>query len=228
MLERAFLEQTGPQEMVAKELAKIYLDVVPAGSGCQGDRALASARAAGSRALSLEQRDRVAVECRNRGLDPELSGRARSRSESRQSTTGAGAGIEQRPPIRRSRAEFGVYLKRKPKDTAAFLGLGRNAFQQGKIEDADGSGKPRLQTNPRDPETLKELGQLDLRLGRFEKACKRLKLLSEIEPYDHEVRYSYAQALKIAGDADQAKKELDRRPACGKSTTRSFSSGTRC
>ena len=105
--------------------------------------------------------------------------------------------------------EFDAYLKRKPKDTAAFLGLGRNAFQQGNIEEADRFWETALKTNPRDPETLKELGQLDLRLGRIEQACQRLKLLTEIEPFDHEVRYSYAQALKLAGDTGQSKKELE-------------------
>jgi Flp pilus assembly protein TadD len=101
------------------------------------------------------------------------------------------------------------YLNDKPKDTAAFLGLGRNAFQQGKIEDADHYFEAALRVDPRDPETLKELGQLDLRLGRIPQACARLKLSSEIEPFDHEVRYSYAQALKLAGQADQSKKELE-------------------
>ena len=123
----------------------------------------------------------------------------------RQSSTGAGARIGQGSPIRRSRAGIPRYLKRKPKDTAALLGLGRNAFQQGKIEEADRYFEKPVQINPRDPETLKELGQIDLRLGRIEQACERLKLLGQIEPYDHEVRYLNAQALKLAGDADQFK-----------------------
>ncbi len=52
---------------------------------------------------------------------------------------------------------------------------------------------------------MKELGQIDLRVGRFQKACERLRLLTEVEPFDHEVRYSYSQALKLAGDQAGAK-----------------------
>ena len=105
--------------------------------------------------------------------------------------------------------EFHSYLERKPKDTTALLGLGKNAFQQGNIEKASQLLETALETNPRDAETLKELGQIDLRLGRTQKACERLKLLTEIEPYDHEVRYSYAQALKLAGDLNQSRAELE-------------------
>ena len=46
-------------------------------------------------------------------------------------------------------------------------------------------------------------------MGRVQKACERLKLLAQLEPFDHEVRYSYAQALKLAGDPINSRKEFE-------------------
>ena len=93
-------------------------------------------------------------------------------------------------------------MKRNPNDATALLGLGRNAFQQGDIDGASRYFESALKANPREPEALKELGQIDLRLGRFQKACESLERLTQIEPFDHEVRYTYAQALKLAGDEE--------------------------
>ena len=65
-----------------------------------------------------------------------------------------------------------------------------------------------LKANPRQPDALKELSQIDLRLSRYPQACENLKRLIEIEPFDHEVRYNYAQALKLAGDVERSNVEL--------------------
>ncbi len=209
VLERAFLEQTGPREMVAKELAKIYLmsyRMDRAARAIERWRVLApqdpepclwsneiASRSSAETAV-LIQNYRAALD-RDPNLDKARLGLAQELSKDRR--------------FEEAKEEFEAYLKRRPKDTAAFLGLGRNAFQQGKIEDALRYWETAFETNPRDPQTLKELGQLDLRLARVLEACKRLKLLSEIEPFDHEVRYSYAQALKLASNPDQARKELE-------------------
>ena len=40
-------------------------------------------------------------------------------------------------------------------------------------------------------------------------ACRRFELLTQIEPYDHEIRYSFAQSLKLAGDAKRARTETE-------------------
>jgi Flp pilus assembly protein TadD len=208
VLEHAFLEHTEPREMVAKELAKIYL------SSYRMDRA----------AMAIDRWRSLAP------LDPDpclWSNEIASRSDADSAVLiqNYRAALDRDPKLDKARLglaqelgkdrrfeeaaqEFLVCLKRKPNDTAALLGLGRNAFGQGKIEEADRYFESSFQNNPRDPETLKELGQIDLRLGRIEQACKRLSLLSEIDPYDHEVRYLYAQALGLAGDAEQSRKEL--------------------
>ena len=209
VLERAFLDQTDPREMVAKELAKIYLmsyRMDRAARAIERWRTLApqdpepclwsneiASRSSAETAV-LIQNYRAALD-RDSKLDKARLGLAQALSKDHQ--------------FDEAREVFEAYLKRSPQDTTAMLGLGRNAFQQGDIDEAGKYFETAFQTNPRDPETLKERGQLDLRLGRIREACERLTLLAEIEPYDHEVRYLYAQALKLAGNVSQAKKEFE-------------------
>jgi tetratricopeptide (TPR) repeat protein len=209
VLERAFLEQLDPREMVAKELAKIYLmsyrmdraarvierwrELAPKDpEPCLWSNEIASRSSAETAVLI--QNHRAALD-RDPNLDKARLGLAQSLSKDRQ--------------FDEARHEYEAYLKRQPKDTTALLGLGRDAFQQGNIDDAGKFFEAAFQVNPRDPETLKALGQLNLRLGKVPEACAQLKLLCEIQPFDHEVRYLYAQARKLAGDADQAKREFE-------------------
>ena len=63
--------------------------------------------------------------------------------------------------------------------------------------------------NPREPEALKELAQIDLRRGDFPSACKRLRSAIEIDPYDPDTHYNYAQALRLVGDHQQSKAEAE-------------------
>jgi tetratricopeptide (TPR) repeat protein len=209
VLEQAFLEELEPQEMVAKELARIYLTsyrLDRAAGAIERWRALAprdpepclwsneiASRTSAETAV-LIQNFRAALE-RDPNLDQARLGLAQQLSKDRR--------------FEEAEQGFLAYLQRNPKDTAAFLGLGRNAFQQGNIEKAVELFENALAINPREPLVLKELGQIDLRLGRVQKACERLKLLSQIEPYDHEVRYSYAQALRMAGDYILSRSELE-------------------
>jgi len=210
VLEQAFVAQTEPQEMVAKELARIYLSTYRldrAAKAIERWRALAPedpqpclwsneiASRSNAETAILIQNYRAALD-RDPNLDKARLGLAQQLSKDRR--------------FEEAEQEFRAFLQRNPNDTAALLGLGRNAFQQGEIEQASQFFSSALETNPRDSEALKELGQIDLRLGRLQKACERLKLLSQIEPFDHEVRYSYAQALKLAGDDGQSRIELAR------------------
>jgi tetratricopeptide (TPR) repeat protein len=209
VLERAFRHQVEPQEMVAKELARIYLSsyrLDQAARAIERWRALAPedpepclwsneiALRTSTETSVLIQNFRAALD-RDPNLDQARLGLAQQLSKDRR--------------FEEADREFLKYLEHKSKDGAAFLGLGRNSFQQGDIEKAGEYFEKALNLNPRDPEALKELGQIDLRLGRVQKACERLKLLTQIEPYDHEVRYSYAQSLKMAGDPILSRKELE-------------------
>ena len=49
-----------------------------------------------------------------------------------------------------------------------------------------------------------------MRFGRFEQGRRRLELLTQIDPYDHEVRYTYSQALRLAGDHARSRVESER------------------
>jgi tetratricopeptide (TPR) repeat protein len=208
VLEQAFVAQTEPQEMVAKELARIYLSTYRldrAALAIERWRGLAPedpqpclwsneiASRSNAETAILIQNYRAALD-RDPNLDKARLGLAQQLSKDRR--------------FDEAEQEFRAFLQRNPNNTAALLGLGRNAFQQGDIEQANQFFTSALETNPRDTEALKELGQLDLRLGRLQKACEHLKLLSQLAPFDHEVRYSYAQALKLAGDESQSRIEL--------------------
>ena len=209
VLERAFLARVEPQEMVAKELAKIYLmsyRLDLAARAIERWRALAPedpepclwsneiASRTGAETAVMIQNFRAALD-RDPNLDQARLGLAQQLSKDRR--------------FEEADREYLNYLRRKSRDTSALLGLGRNSFQQGDIEKAGEFFEKALEANSRDPEVLKELGQIDLRLGRIEKACERLRLLSEIQPYDHEVRYSYAQSLKLAGELKRSRTELE-------------------
>ena len=70
------------------------------------------------------------------------------------------------------------------------MGLGRNAFQQADIDEAVRQFAKALEVSPRDAIALKELAQIELRQGRFQKARERLELLTQIEPFDPDAHYS--------------------------------------
>jgi tetratricopeptide (TPR) repeat protein len=210
ILVQAFTEQAEPEEMVAKELARIYLSSYrfdQAAQAIERWRILAPddpqpyiwSNEIASRAQSdpavLVQNYRAALD-RDPTLEKARLGLAQELSKARRFDD--------------AEQEFLAYLASKPADASAFLGLGRNAFQQGDIEKARQYFEKALAINPREPDTLKELSQIDLRLGQARQASKRLALLTEIQPFDHEVRYSYAQALKQSGDLALAREELAR------------------
>ena len=228
VLERAFLEQTGPEAMVAKELARIYLSsyrmdraaqaierwraLSPEDpEACLWSNEIASRSDAGSAVLI--QNYRAALD-RDPDHDKARLGLAKELSKDHR--------------FEEAEQEFQHFLKRNPNDKAALLGLGRNAFQQGRIEEADRYFERSFQNNPRDAETLKELGQIDLRLGRTEQACQRFGLLAQLEPHDHEVRYSYAMALNLPARWTSRRKSWNKLRACARLTTRSFNSGMPC
>ena len=103
--------------------------------------------------------------------------------------------------------EYRQHLKRTPNDAVALVGLGRNSLRQGDVDAAIEHFEAALTANPRQPDALKELAQIDLRLGRHRKACERLETLTQIEPFDSTIRYSFAQALRVAGDEVRSRSE---------------------
>jgi tetratricopeptide (TPR) repeat protein len=209
ILERAFRQGSEPRLEVARELAKIYLmsyRLVPATEAIERCRLLApedpqpylwsneiASRGNVDPAI-LIQNYRAALD-RNPDLDKARLGLAEQLSKDRRFEDAA--------------TEYTIYLERNPGDASALVGFGRNFFQRGDLDTATRYFETALKVDPRQPDALKELGQIDLRLGRFSEACERRRLLTEIQPYEYEVRYSYAQALKLSGEAARSRIEAE-------------------
>src|SRR5207244_1399580 len=64
-----------------------------------------------------------------------------------------------------------------------------------------------LAIDPREPVALRELALLDIRTGQYARACGRLKVVVEQDPFDPETHFNYARALKLAGDEDRSREE---------------------
>jgi tetratricopeptide (TPR) repeat protein len=207
ILERAFRRQSEPRLEVAKEMARIYLTsfrLVQASEAIERCRLLApedpqpylwrnevATRGSAEPAI-LIQNYRAALE-RDPNLDTARLALADELSKARRFDD--------------ADQEYRTYLKRNPNDAAALVGLGRNFFQGGDLDSATEYFEAAIKVDPRQPDALKELAQIDLRQGRFQQACDRLGLLTEIQPYEYDVRYSFAQALKLAGDESRSQIE---------------------
>jgi len=207
-LEKAFALQVEPRGMVAKELARTYLysyRLTQAASAVERWRALAPedpqpylwsneiASRSDGEPMILILNYRAALD-RDPNLDKARLGLAQQLSSARRFDD--------------AKEEFLVYLERNPNDVSARVGLARIAVREGNIEDSTRYFEAALAVNPRQPDALRELGQIDLRLGRFQKAGERLELLTRIEPFDHKVRYAYAESLRLAGDDARCRAEL--------------------
>jgi tetratricopeptide (TPR) repeat protein len=207
ILREAFDRQREPRAEVARELARIYLATYRLSQAAE----------------PIERWQTLAPE----DPQPYLASNevaSRSAAEPEVQIRNYRAALERDPNLEKARLglaeqltkarrfdeaeqQFRAYLARRPGDTAAFVGLGHNAFQSGDLDAATKYFEETLRLDPRQPDALRELAQTDMRLRRFREACGRLELLTKLEPYDHEIRYAYAQALRLAGDEARAKAE---------------------
>lgn len=208
VLTQAFLNRIEPQDLIARELARILISTFRLDRAVwpiERWRTLAPddpqpylwineiwARSEVDSALLIHNY-RAALD-RDPLLDSARLGLARELSKARR--------FEDAEP------EFLAYLERHPHDSTALLSLGRNAFQQGDLEKSKRYFETVLAVAPDDPEALKELSQIDLRLGRVQQAHARLERLVAVQPFDHEIRYSYAESLRLAGDEARAKEQV--------------------
>ena len=130
-------------------------------SGRRGGRALEGPRARGSAALNCGAMRsphastwtaiqilnyRAALE-RDPNLDEARLGLAQQLSRARR--------------FDEARQVYHDYLKRKPADAPALIGLGRDAFQSGDLEGATHAFETALESSPRQPDALKELGLIE-------------------------------------------------------------------
>jgi len=200
VLQQAFLNHTQPQALVARELARIYLSTYR----------LDLAAAAIERWRQLDPDNPQPYLWRN-----EIA--SRSDSEPSVLIQNYLAALERNPDLDDARLgladelrkdrrfdeaelEYQTYLKRQPGQPKALIGLGQIAFQQGNLTAALNYYEQALAADPRQPDALRELALADLRMGRFEQARRRFQTLVEIDPFDYEIRYSYAQTLRRLGD----------------------------
>jgi predicted Zn-dependent protease len=101
-------------------------------------------------------------------------------------------------------AEYATLLDRDPGNLRGLVGAGRIALLKGDVPASIRHFEAALAIDPRDKVALRELGLIDLNNGRIPRACSRLAQAVEVDPHDPEVRFSYARALKIAGDEPRA------------------------
>ena len=207
ILSPAFDQELEPRDLIAKELARIYLSsfrLTQAAQAIERWRILApddprpymcrneiAARSDAGHAIVILNY-RAALE-RDPDLDEARLGLAQELSKARRFDEASDA--------------YRAYLKRNPADATAWIGLGRDAFQSGDLEGATQAFEAALKASPNQPDALKELGMIELRLGRFAQACERFELLARSSPFDHEIRQLHAEALKLLGKKASARAE---------------------
>jgi tetratricopeptide (TPR) repeat protein len=206
-LEKAFGLQLEPRGMVAKELARIYLS----------SYRLTQAAFAIERWRVLAPEDPQPylwsneIDLRSDGEPMILILNYRSALDRDPTLDKARLGLAQQLSRARrfddAKQEFQTYLQKNSNDASALASLGHIALQEGDIEGSVRKLDAALAANPRQPDALRELSQIDLWFGRFQQACARLALLAQIEPFDHEVRHAYAESLRLAGDDARSRAE---------------------
>jgi tetratricopeptide (TPR) repeat protein len=209
ILRQAFAESFEPRALVAQELARIYLKtfrleqaapVIEQWKRLAPENALPYlwsneiASRSGEDAATLIRNYRESL-----ARDPNLAN----------AQLGLAEQLTRDRRYDEAEAEYHAYLKRHPGDVSALVGLGRNALRSGDQEQAAKRFEAALAVDPRHPDALKELAQIDMRLRRFSQACRRLEVLTQIDPYDPEIRYSYAQALRLSGDDVRSRPEFE-------------------
>lgn len=102
--------------------------------------------------------------------------------------------------------EFAAFLARNPKSVAGNDGAGQVALLKGDLTTATQHFKTALSVDPGDAVALRELGLISLRVGDHAEAIAFLKKAVDVLPFDIEVRYTYARALKATGN-DKASTE---------------------
>ena len=103
--------------------------------------------------------------------------------------------------------EYARLLDRDPRNVRGHVGAGRIAMLKGDVRASSRHYEAALALDPREKVALRESGLIELNSGRTSQACSRLQLAVEVDPYDPEVRYSYAMALRIAGETRRAAEE---------------------
>jgi len=95
-----------------------------------------------------------------------------------------------------------------PNDPAAHKDLARLLLDHDRSEEARAEYAAALAIDPRDAETHAVIGQIHLDAGRPAEAIPALRRALDLMPEQNETRYALAIALKQAGHAEEAAREL--------------------
>jgi tetratricopeptide (TPR) repeat protein len=210
ILRQAFDQESEPRAEIARELAAIYLKssrLQEAARAVERYRALVPSDAqaylwingiasrTGATPAILIRNYRAALEC-----DPQLD----------KARLGLAEQLSKDRRMDEAEREYCTYLCRNPEDAAALVSLGRNALHAGRIDAAARAFEGALARDRRQVDALKEMAQIDLRLGRSRPARSRLELLKQIRPFEPVVGQLLAQALELDGEPEEARTEAER------------------
>jgi tetratricopeptide (TPR) repeat protein len=104
-------------------------------------------------------------------------------------------------------AEYAELLARDSASPGAHNGAGHVALLKGDLQAAIRHFNEVLAQNPNNVVALRELALIDFRQGEYASSRDRFKRVVELEPFDVEVHYNYARALRLAGDDSLAAEE---------------------
>jgi tetratricopeptide (TPR) repeat protein len=106
---------------------------------------------------------------------------------------------------------LGAFTRRvqvSPNQPAAHMDLARILLDHDRSEEALTELAAALALDPRDAEAHAVIGQIHLDAGRPSEAIPALRRALDLMPQQHETRYALAIALKQAGHAEEAAREL--------------------
>jgi tetratricopeptide (TPR) repeat protein len=109
--------------------------------------------------------------------------------------------------IDEAEAEYAKVLECDPKSVNGHAGTGQIALLKGDLQSAIRHFEEALALDPHQTVALRELGLIDLKYGRIARACQLFKTAVSLDPQDPALRYSYANALRMAGDKVHAAEE---------------------
>ena len=104
--------------------------------------------------------------------------------------------------------EYEDYLKLNPKSVDGLRGAGQVALVLGDSEAATKYFNEVLSQNAKDAVALRELAMIDIRSGNSARASQRLQAAVEVEPFDPDLHFNLAKALKLAGKTKESEEAV--------------------
>jgi tetratricopeptide (TPR) repeat protein len=149
--------------------------------------------------------------CSNDGSPPSPRSRKPS-SELAQEEPGLllalGYAYERRPDIEKALELYRRAARRAPESGRPHYRIGRALMTQGKLEDAERELSKASSLDPKMPEPLGFLGELQLKRGDVDLALATLERAVQVDPGYFEAYYHLAQVHRRMGHAEEAAKAL--------------------